>query len=304
MSIKTLLQPREAGEKKPLTLAQKRKKTLRRRSCLRAGLQILFFLLTPSLFTGAFSGVKYIFTQIGLSQPLEPVSFVKTLIALCLLTMVFGRFFCGYVCTFGALGDGVQFVSKKIQKKLKKKLPVLPAAAKKWLSKLRFVILTAIVILCTMGLYGSLGGYSPWDVFSMATSLKFRLSGYAVGCVLLALILLGMAREPRFFCRFLCPMGAVFRLLPIFPWAILRRDRSQCGKSCSACTKNCPVEVSLGDGGNAADCIRCEQCRGICPRGNISTGKKWMDKHVEVVSIVKAVIYLTAAAALGCMRFV
>ena len=99
-------------------------------------------------------------------------------------------------------------------------------------------------------------------------------------------------------------MGAVFRLLPIFPWAILRRDRSQCGKGCSACTKNCPVEVSLGEGGNAADCIRCEQCRGICPRGNISTGKKGMDEHIEIVTIGKAVIYLAAAAAIGCMRFV
>lgn len=248
--------------------------------------------------------MKYIFTQIGLSQPLEPVSFVKTLAVLCLLTMIFGRFFCGYVCAFGALGDGVQFVSKKVQKKLKKKLPAIPASVKKWLSKLPFVILTAIIILCALGVYGSLSGYSPWDVFSMATSLNFRLGGYVLGCVLLALILVGMAWEPRFFCRFLCPMGAIFRLLPIFPWAILRRDRSQCGKGCSACTKNCPVEVSLGEGGNAADCIRCEGCRGICPRGNISTGKKWMDAHVEIVTIIKAALYLAAAAAIGCMRFV
>lgn len=304
MNIKSLLQPEKSGEKKPLTAAQKRKRTLKRRSYLRAGLQILFFLLTPSLFTGAFSGVKYIFTQISGSQVLEPVSFVKTLAALCLLTMVFGRFFCGYVCAFGALGDGVQFVSRKIQKKCKKKLPVLPAAAKKWLSRLPFVILTAIVILCAAGVYGSLSGYSPWDVFSMATSLNFRLGGYAVGCILMVLILVGMAWEPRFFCRFLCPMGAVFRLLPIFPWAILRRDRSQCGKGCSACTKNCPVELSLGDGGNAADCIRCEQCRGICPRGNISTGKKWVDEHVELITVGKAVVYLIAAALLGCVRFV
>lgn len=304
MNIKSLLCPQSSGEKKPPTAAQKRKQTRKRRSYLRAGLQLLFFLLTPSLFTGAFSGVKYIFTQIGLSQPLETVSFIKTLAVLCLLTMIFGRFFCGYVCAFGALGDGVQFVSKKVQKKAKKKLPAIPSGVKKWLSKLPFGILTAIIILCALGVYGSLSGYSPWDVFSMATSLKFRLEGYGLGCVLLVLILVGMAWEPRFFCRFLCPMGAVFRLLPIFPWAILRRDRSRCGKGCSACTKNCPVEVSLGEGGTASDCIRCEGCRGICPRGNISSGKKWMDAHVEIVTMIKAALYLAAAAAIGCMRFI
>ena len=148
---------------------------------------------------------------------METVSFVKTLAVLCLLTMIFGRFFCGYVCAFGALGDGVQFVSKKVQKKAKKKLPAIPSGVKKWLNRLPFGILTAIILLCALGVYGSLGGYSPWDVFSMATSLKFRLEGYGLGCVLLVLILVGMAWEPRFFCRFLCPMGAVFRLLPISP---------------------------------------------------------------------------------------
>ena len=90
---------------------------------MRAGLQLLFFLFTPSLFTGAISGIKYIFTQIGCSVPIQGVSFVWTLGVLCLLTMVFGRFFCGYVCAFGALGDGIYFLSGKIQSKFKKSLP-------------------------------------------------------------------------------------------------------------------------------------------------------------------------------------
>ena len=294
----------QTSEKKPLTAAQQHQQAKKRRALLRAALQVFFFFSMPGAFVAGFNGVKLLFQRIGAGEVLQADSFTLSLLGLCGFTLLFGRFFCGYVCAFGALGDGVQFVSKKVQKKLKKKLPGIPSGAKKWLSKLPFVILTAIILLCALGVYGSLSGYSPWDVFSMATSLNFRLGGYVLGCVLLALILVGMAWEPRFFCRFLCPMGAIFRLLPIFPWAILRRDRSQCCKGCSACTKNCPGEVSLGEGGNAADCIRCEGCRGICPRGNISTGKKWMDAHVEIVTIIKAALYLAAAAAIGCMRFV
>lgn len=291
-------------EKKPLTAAQKKKKQTRRLSYIRAGIQIVFFLLAPSLFTGAFSGIKYIFTQISSSQPIELVSFVKTLLGLCLLTMVFGRYFCGWVCAFGSLGDGVQFVSGKIQKKLKKKLPKMPDKVEKWLRCLPFVILTAIVVLSAAGIYSSLSGWSPWDVFSMVTNLNFRLSRYILGIVLLVLILLGMAWEKRFFCRFLCPMGAVFRLLPILPWAVLRRDREQCLKGCSACEKICPVKLSLGTGQNIGDCIQCGQCQRVCPRGNIQSGIPVLEKYPEAFAIGRAVVFLLAAWLLDCLRFV
>ena len=54
---------------------------------------------------------------------------------------------------------------------------------------------------------------------------NFRLSSYIPGIVLLVLILVGMFFEERFFCRFLCPMGAVFSLLPILPFFTLHRKR-------------------------------------------------------------------------------
>ena len=56
-------------------------------------IQLIFFLIMPSVYTTAFSGVKYIFTQMGNVQHLELTSFVTILIVLCLYTMVFGRFF-------------------------------------------------------------------------------------------------------------------------------------------------------------------------------------------------------------------
>lgn len=291
------------NETKPLTPAQKRRKKISRQKYMRAVLQLLFFLLTPSLFTGAFAGVKYIFTQIGCSAPIQGVSFVWTLGALCLLTMVFGRFFCGYVCAFGALGDGIYFLSGKIQSKLKKRLPPMPERCQKLLYWLPFCVLGMIVILCAAGLYSSLSGWSPWDVFSMATALNFHMGSYTLGLLLLLTILLGMAWEPRFFCRFLCPMGAVFRLLPIFPWALLHRDPDSCIRGCSACTKACPVRHTLRSCENAADCIRCDGCIGICPKGNITGWPAFRQKHPEVFTILKALIYLICAFFLGCLRF-
>ena len=79
---------------KSIKLTPKKKKQLN--MYVRLAIQILFFLLFPSTFTSAFNGVKYIFTQIGLGSSVALNSFLAVLIALCVYTIVFGRFFCGY----------------------------------------------------------------------------------------------------------------------------------------------------------------------------------------------------------------
>ena len=71
---------------------------------LRALIQLLYFLFIPSIYTAAFAGVKYIFTQIGAGEKIAMTSFVTVLLVICLYTMVFGRFFCGFACAFGAFG--------------------------------------------------------------------------------------------------------------------------------------------------------------------------------------------------------
>lgn len=75
---------------------------------IRMIIQLIFFTIMPSIYTTAFSGVKYIFTKIGNGQQVELTSFVTILIVLCLYTIVFGRFFCGFACAFGSLGDYLQ----------------------------------------------------------------------------------------------------------------------------------------------------------------------------------------------------
>ena len=289
-------------EKKPLTKAQKLKRNRARRAYLRAGIQAVFFLLAPALFTSAFSGIKNIFTKIGAGQVLELNSFVIVLLALCGFTVVFGRFFCGYACAFGSLGDLFYWLSGLVQKKLGHKLPRIPEKLRRLLSYLPYVVLLAIVVLCALGIYGGLSGWSPWDVFSMLTALRLHLGGYAVGIVLLVLVVVGMAFESRFFCRFLCPMGAVFRLLPILPWSVLRRNRETCLKGCTACEKACPVETKLSSGCNAGDCIQCGKCLGACPKANCSAGLPKVRGNELWLTAGKAVLLLLLAVLIGASR--
>lgn len=81
------------------------KKTLKKvHVWVRAVIQLLYFLFIPSAYTAAFNGVKYIFTQMGAKSHLELTSFVVTLIALCLFTVVFGDFSAGLPVPSEVLG--------------------------------------------------------------------------------------------------------------------------------------------------------------------------------------------------------
>ena len=242
---------------------------------LRAAIQLLYFIFIPSVYTAAFAGVKYIFTQIGAGARIEFTSFVTVLILICLYTILFGRFFCGFACAFGTLGDAVHALYRYIFKKIKKKPLLISDEWANWLDKLKYVVLTAIVLMCFAGVYSKAKGTSPWDVFSMIRAGNFKLGGYIVGLLILILILVGMCLEERFFCRNLCPMGAVFSLLPVLPFFALHRDRENCIKGCSACTKKCPSGIGLPKDGSPrveGDCFQCQKCIDTCPKGNIHTG--------------------------------
>ena len=80
----------------------------------------MYFVFIPSVYTAAFAGVKYIFTRIGAGEKVGMTSFVTVLLVICLYTMVFGRFFCGFACTFGTFGDALRALYIKVCKKTEK----------------------------------------------------------------------------------------------------------------------------------------------------------------------------------------
>lgn len=242
---------------------------------LRAVIQLLYFIFLPSAFTAGFAGIKYIFTQIGIGNEITITSFMTVLVVLCLYTIVFGRFFCGFACAFGTLGEAVRAFYVFMCKKLKKKPITIGTKVAGYLSYIKYVILTGIVILCFKGSYSVMQGKSPWDVFSMLHARNFRFERYTVGVIVLILLVVGMCFQERFFCRFFCPMGAVFSILPVLPFFSLHRDRENCIKNCTACTRKCPADIELPKKGSLevrGDCFQCQKCIDTCPRSNIHCG--------------------------------
>lgn len=163
--------------------------------------------------------------------------------------------FCGWLCPFGAL----QELSNKAAKALK-----LPQIKIPWRVHERMWPIKYIIFL---GLFGvSLGSLAFAEVlaeiepFKTAIVLRFMREWWFV---LFALVLIGAGLfVERFFCRYLCPLGAALAIpgrLRMFDW--LKRYR-ECGNPCMRCFNECPVEAIHPEGHiNPNECISCLHCQ-------------------------------------------
>ena len=138
----------EKTQTKPLTAAQQRQRDKKRRTWLRAGVQLFFFVSMPGAFVAGFSGVKQLFLHIGAGEVLSADSFTLSLLGLCGFTLLFDRFFCGYACAFGSLGDAVWALSGLVQKKLlhRKKQFQLPERTVLWGQKVKYLLLAGLLV--------------------------------------------------------------------------------------------------------------------------------------------------------------
>lgn len=288
---------------KPAAAKKKKKTDIKKiHAWVRAAIQLVFFLFLPSVYSSAFAGVKYIFNQFSSVSSIELTSFVTVLIVICLYTLVFGRFFCGFACAFGSLGDFFRWLYLTIVKKRKKKPVKFPQKLEKILPFGKYLVLLVIVVLCFFGKFDTVQSASPWTVFSMLHNFNFSLGRYIPGLVILLLIVIGMCLEDRFFCRFLCPMGAVFTLVPVLPIFGLVRERDNCIKGCSACTKKCPSNIELPQKGKydvSADCFQCQKCIDTCPKKNVHTGIKKLRGNEIWFTLLRAALLFAICKGIG-----
>ncbi|WP_353962897.1 hypothetical protein [Ruminococcus sp.] len=106
----------------------------------------------------------------------------------------------------------------------------------------------------------------------------------------------------RFFCRFLCPMGAVFSLLPVLPLFSVRREREGCVKGCSACERCCPADLQLpeADSWNSnGDCFQCQKCLDICPKKNARSGRGFFRGNEVWFAVLRAGILVAVLILAG-----
>ena len=257
---------------------------------VRAVIQLIAFITVPALFITIFSSIGEIISSIadGSFVLLDNLGRLVLILGVFLMTVVWGRFFCGFICSFGAMQDLLNSIGKLIPFKIK-----VPEKADKWLKLLKYAVLAFVAV----GVWGfSVTGdiiWSPWTVFgiysslSSWSSLKYFLT---LGGTLLLFIIIGSLFIERFFCRYLCPLGALFSLVSRFRIYSLKRKPDKCG-NCKLCTSKCSMGVPLYkyDGVRSGECINCMKCTSVCPNENISA---------ETLPAISGTVAATAVAGL------
>lgn len=249
------------------------KKRFSKTQVVRHGIQLIAFFVFPGLFISTFAAVRDIY-QAMLNNSFELSAYgnqLLLLLAIFPITILFGRFFCGYLCSFGALGDFLWAVSNRIMKK-----PVIVSAkVDRILKYLKYVILLLIIVAVWTVALPVDYTYNPWNIFGMYSSLKGwgTLAGlFSVGGMLLLLIMIGNFFVERFFCRYICPLGAIFAILSYFRLYRIKKPGDKCG-ACQLCTRKCSMGIPLKtmDMVHSGECIDCYRCVDVCPRENVTT---------------------------------
>ncbi len=163
--------------------------------------------------------------------------------------------FCGWLCPFGSL----QELLNQLARKVGIKQITLPYGVHTRLAALKYVIFMGLfgVSFYSLGLAEKLAEVEP---FKTAIILKFIREWWFV-LFAVALLVAGLFIE-RFYCRYMCPLGAALAIpaiLRVFDW--LRRYK-MCGDPCQRCANECPVQAIHPTGEiDANECIQCLNCQ-------------------------------------------
>jgi len=244
----------------------------------------LFLLLDPALIVFA-----------AISARIFAAAFIPALLVL-LVTLFFGRIFCGYICPMGTTLDGTDKLFGTTRKKQ-------PEAGK--LRLLKYIILFFLLGASLLGVsfvfvaaplslitrfYGLLvhpvlaflsneilslvQPLAEWLDIDIVIFTQITTPRFATQLFILAFFgaLFVLAKvSPRFWCRNLCPSGALMALVSKKP--LIRRCVSDDCTECGRCANSCPMSAIMTEDPRVTlheECIVCRTCQNICPENAIS----------------------------------
>lgn len=248
------------------------KKRFSKVQLFRIFVQLLFFILLPGLYTTAFAGIKTVYQGIMQNTFNFAQDFPSLIGALSILpiTLLFGRFFCGWMCAFGAISDWFYLLGNKVFH-IKYMMNLQTDKTFKFIKYVILIFLVAIIWSFDL----NFDIVNPWNAFGVLATvtkvpdISYVLQYFAIGTFILLFILIGSLFVERFFCRYLCPFGAIFTLVSKLSLFKIRKPSDKC-ESCQLCTKKCSMGIPLYkyDKVTSGECIQCLKCVSSCPRKN------------------------------------
>jgi polyferredoxin len=324
-------------------LKKERSKKYRALQLIRILSQTVFFgLFFYLLLKTHFSGEDYI-SRVEVFFHFDPLLAITTAIASRLLfasfilaaitivvTLVAGRFVCGWICPLGSVHQFFSAVFKKA-KLLKPRKEDKNRGRLAW----KYLILVAVLVASLFAvdlvgfadplsflyrsfatavvpvfarvgaaltglLYGlklsSFGDAAAQFFGTLSLNQTFQ-QGFFLGLIFLGVVLLNLSRE-RFWCRYLCPAGALLGLLARWNVPKVRIDMEKCIK-CNLCTLHCQTQANPypNEEWRSSECVYCYTCAAICPTNAVRFPVKAQPEKIESVNLSRRKLIFTSVLA-------
>lgn len=186
------------------------------------------------------------------------------LIAFLGMSFLLRKSFCSWLCPVGTLSEYLW----KLGRRTFRRNFALPRFLDISLRGLKYVLLGLFVYVIVKMDADAIAGFlmSPYGLIADVKMLNFfRFMGTTAAIVIIALVVLSVFVQ-NFWCRFLCPYGALMGLVSVFSPAKIRRIESAC-IDCAKCAKACPslLPVDKLVQIRSAECTACMECVAVCP---------------------------------------
>ena len=250
------------------------------------------------------------------------------------VTLLLGRVACGWVCPLGTIHQFFSWAFKK-SKFLR---PKKPATGGLWVKYaiLAFVLVAALFSLNVAGYFDPISFLTRVSATSLVPAASHGLQGvvglvyavkleglgdklaqsaetltlnstfvqgFAIGLIFLAFLLLNKWRE-RFWCRYICPLGALLGFFGRLNLFKLKIDEGKCTK-CNLCSIHCPTQASPfpNDQWKSSECIYCETCAAICPTKAITFPVRFKQEKAPAVDFTRRRVMASSLLALFSVPF-
>lgn len=230
------------------------------------------------------------FVLTGRYDDIHPAGLTIFLVALA-MALLLRKGFCGWICPVGCVSNLVEKGSKKLR---------LAAILPRWIDipllSLKYLLLGffCYIILWQMDV-GVIEAFmsSPYNKIVDGKMLHFFLSPSALTLQLLAFLVVVSLFFRNFWCRYLCPYGALLGLLAFGGLSQVRREKKLCAH-CQKCDSVCPasIQVSKKQTVRSPECVGCMECVGACPQEGCLTLSLPTKRTVPVLFFPAAVLVL------------
>ena len=187
---------------------------------------------------------------------------------------VLGRWICGFLCPFGFIQDIIN------------KLPFKKIHLPKLFTYVKYIILVVFVLILPIFITNSVGIGKPTfceficPVGTLESGLPILITHkelsaiigniFTLKIIILLMVLIGCVFISRFFCKTICPLGAIYGLLNRISLYKMKINKTLC-IDCGICKNVCVMDINPVSNTNSAECIRCMKCINACQKKAI----KW-----------------------------